>query len=186
MKVRTDGRGAALHLAEHSALVFFGWTGVKVGGCWLQDGASSHCVGWRTDLLSIPNSCSWVMLKSMFWVLGYFYTLSKNILFHEESWQISQGKPKFHENLLDGQYWWKSALYFARDILRQKKNKNNNNIKKNPNFQPNNFLFTYRSLVLSTDKLQESNATNIIKPILVIWQNSVRSCNGRCATWQVG
>lgn len=151
-----------------------------------SEGRAVSAAGWCPISLcrlenrsAVSPCCSQEMLKSMFWILGYFYSLSKIILFHGESWQISQGKPKFHENLLDGQCRWKSALYFARDIFEAEKGKI-------PTFLPNNFLSTYSSLVLSTDKLQESDATNMIQPTLVIWENSVRSCSGRCATWHVG
>lgn len=51
-----------------------------------------------------------------------------------------------------------------------------------PTSQPNNFLSTYSSLVLLSEKLQESNQTDIIKPILVIQEHAARARSGRCAS----
>lgn len=61
---------------------------------------------------------SWVLLQP-----------AQNIVFHGANWQISQGNPKFHKNVLNGQCQWKSTLYVARDLLRQKWRKR----RKNPN-----------------------------------------------------
>lgn len=75
---------------------------LDAGRCCLEDSSAAYCVDWKTALLSLQDSSNWGMLKSMFWILGYYYNVPKNTVFHGANWQISQGKMKSHKNVLNG------------------------------------------------------------------------------------
>lgn len=59
---------------------------------------------------------------------------------------------------------WKCTSHVARDIFRQKQ-------KPTPTSQTNDFLSTYSSLALPSEKIQESDPKDIINPILAIWED---------------